>query len=219
MDDSPLPRFSESPWGGSDEGTSIQITAHSTGHVGHSRRRSGCLPAVASDHVERRRNRHAALAVDRSLAPLAPDASNRYADNATAAALGEQIFFDSRFSSNGQVACATCHLPQLGFQDGKRLSEGVGITNRRAMPIAGMAYSPWFFWDGRKDSMWAQALGPLENPVEHGGNRTLYAHLIEQYYAAEYETVFGPLPDLSGLPQNAGPVEDPAARAAWEAMS
>lgn len=154
-----------------------------------------------------------------SLPSLASDPSNRYGDNPAAAALGEQIFFDTRFSSNGQVACATCHLPQMDFQDGKRLSEGVGITNRRSMPIAGTAYSPWFFWDGRKDSQWAQALGPLENPVEHGGNRTQYAHLIEQSYKAEYEAIFGPLPDLSTLPANAGPVEDAAARAAWDAMS
>jgi len=40
------------------------------------------------------------------------------------------------------------------------------------MPIAGMAHTPFLFWDGRKDSQWAQALGPLESPVEHGGNRT-----------------------------------------------
>jgi cytochrome c peroxidase len=154
-----------------------------------------------------------------SLPPLAADPSNRYGDDPAAAALGEKIFFDVRFSSNGQVACATCHLPQLGFQDGKRLSAGVGVTNRRAMPIAGTAYSPWLFWDGRKDSQWAQALGPLESPVEHGGNRTQYAHLIEQHYKAEYEAIFGSLPDLSTLPASAGPVEDAAARAAWEAMS
>jgi cytochrome c peroxidase len=128
-------------------------------------------------------------------------------------------FFDTRFSSNGQVACATCHLPELGFQDGKPLSEGVGVTNRRAMPIAGTAYSPWLFWDGRKDSQWAQALGPLESPVEHGGNRTQYVHLVEQHYRGEYEALFGPLPKLAHLPASAGPVEDATARAAWEGMS
>lgn len=153
-----------------------------------------------------------------SLPPLAPDPSNRYGDNPAAATLGQQLFFDTRFSRNGQVACATCHLPQLGFQDGKRLSNGIGTTNRRAMPIAGTAYSPWFFWDGRKDSQWAQALGPLESPVEHGGNRTQYAHLIEQYYKAEYEAIFGPLPALAHLPANAGPVADTAAHATWDAM-
>lgn len=153
-----------------------------------------------------------------SLPPLPADPSNQYADDPRAAALGESLFFDARFSLNGEVACGTCHLPELGFQDGLPLAQGVGVTDRRTMPIAGMAYSPWLFWDGRKDSLWAQALGPLENPVEHGGTRTQYAHLIATHYRAEYEALFGPLPGLSGMPLSAGPVADPAARAAWEAM-
>lgn len=87
------------------------------------------------------------------------------------------------------------------------------------MPIAGTAYSPWFFWDGRKDSQWAQALGPLESAVEHGDNRTLYAHLIDQYYRADYEAIFGTMPDLSGLPLNAGHVADASTQAAWNTLT
>jgi cytochrome c peroxidase len=154
-----------------------------------------------------------------SLPPLPADPSNKYADNPKAAVFGQKLFFDTRFSSNGKVACGTCHLPDHLFQDGLPLANGVGKTNRRAMTIVGTAYSPWFFWDGRKDSQWAQALGPMESAVEHGGNRTLYAHLVAKYYAAEYVSLFGPLPDLSGLPMNAGPVADPEAAANWNAMS
>jgi cytochrome c peroxidase len=157
-----------------------------------------------------------------SLPPLPPDPSNRYADDPQAAALGQALFFDTRLSSNGQVACSTCHIPELIFTDGRALAVGVGVNNRKTMTIVGTAYSPWQFWDGRADSQWAQALGPLENPVEHGGTRTQYAHLINQYYRAEYEDIFGPLPDLSDLsrfPVSAGPVDDPESRASWEAMS
>ena len=154
-----------------------------------------------------------------SLPPLPADPSNQYADHPDAAAFGQKLFFDTRFSSNGKVACATCHLPDKLFQDGTPLAHGVGTTTRRAMTIIGTAYSPWFFWDGRKDSQWAQALGPMESAVEHGGNRTLYAHLISENYADEYIALFGPLPDLANLPLNAGPVADPEAAANWEAMS
>jgi len=154
-----------------------------------------------------------------SLPELPADPSNRVADDAQAAELGQRLFFDTRFSANGQVACATCHLPEQQFQDGLPLAQGVGTTTRRTMPLAGAAYSPWLFWDGRKDSLWAQALGPLESAVEHGGNRTQYAHLIAGQYRAEYEALFGALPDLSHLPTSAGPVDDAEARAAWEAMS
>ncbi|HEX5941129.1 MAG TPA: cytochrome c peroxidase [Anaerolineales bacterium] len=154
-----------------------------------------------------------------SLPPLPADPSNKYADDARAAEFGQKLFFDTRFSSNGKVACSTCHLPEKQFQDGIALANGVGTTDRRAMTVIGTAYSPWFFWDGRKDSQWAQALGPMESPVEHGGTRTLYAHLVAEFYTDEYTALFGPLPDLSHLPRNAGPVADPEAAANWEAMS
>jgi cytochrome c peroxidase len=152
----------------------------------------------------------------------APDPSNTACDSPLAARLGHNLFFDTRFSLNGAVACATCHKPELGFQDGLPRGKGIGTTNRRTMPIPGTAYSPWLFWDGRKDSQWAQALGPMESAVEHGGNRTMYAHLVARYYKAEYEAVFGSIPDLGDsrrFPASAGPVEDPQARSAWEAMA
>lgn len=158
------------------------------------------------------------LALD-ALPPLPPDPSNRVAEDARAAGLGRAIFFDARFSANGQVACATCHLPERQFQDDLPLAHGVGTTGRRTMPIAGMAYAPFLFWDGRKDSLWAQALGPLESAVEHGGDRTQYARLIAEYYAVPYEELFGPLPDLAGLPDHAGPVADPAAAAEWSDLT
>jgi cytochrome c peroxidase len=150
-----------------------------------------------------------------NLEALPPDPSNRVADDPRAATLGGALFFDERLSGNGRVSCATCHLPARDFQDGVALAEGVGTTARRTMPVAGTAHGAWFFWDGRADSQWAQALGPLESPVEHGGSRTQYVHEIATRYRTEYEAVFGPLPDLAGLPRHAGPVADTAWRGAW----
>jgi cytochrome c peroxidase len=150
-----------------------------------------------------------------SLGPTPADPSNRYADDPRAAALGHRLFFDARLSGTGRVSCASCHLPARDFQDGRPLAEGVGTTNRRTMPVAGTAHSPWQFWDGRADSQWAQALGPLESPVEHGGTRTQYAHELARGYRAEYGAVFGPLPSLDGIPAHAGPVADTASRTAW----
>lgn len=154
-----------------------------------------------------------------ALGPLPPDPSNRVADDPRAVALGRAIFSDTRFSADGTVSCATCHRPDHQFQDDRPLGKGVGTTGRRTMPIAGTAYSPFLFWDGRKDSLWSQALGPMESPVEHGGDRTQYAHLVAEAYRAPYEALFGAVPDLDHLPRHAGPVADPEAAAAWEAMS
>lgn len=153
-----------------------------------------------------------------SLAPLPADPSNIYGDNQRAAALGHRLFFEPHLSGNDRVSCATCHSPTRDFQDAKPLADGVGRTARRTMPVAGTAYSPWLFWDGRADSQWAQALGPLESAVEHGGSRTRYAHVIAESYREEYAAVFGVLPDLSGLPRDAGPVADTLWSAAWRRM-
>jgi cytochrome c peroxidase len=133
----------------------------------------------------------------RDLGPAPADPTNRVADDPRAAKLGRALFFDARLSANGRVSCATCHIPEREFQDGIPLANGVGVTNRRTMPIAGMAHSPFLFWDGRKDSLWAQALGPLESPVEHGGRREQYAQVIAAHYRPEYEAIFGAIPALS----------------------
>jgi cytochrome c peroxidase len=154
-----------------------------------------------------------------ALDPVPPDPTNRVADDPRAAALGERLFFDTRLSLDGKVSCGTCHQPQRGFQDGTPLAAGVGTTTRRTMPIAATSRSPFLFWDGRKDSQWAQALGPLESAVEHGGTRAQYAHVIAKHYAREYEAIFGALPDLTRVPVAAGPVENRDAATAWTALT
>ena len=133
----------------------------------------------------------------RELGAPPADPTNRVADDPRATEFGRKLFFDTRLSSNGKVSCATCHIPEKEFQDGTPVANGVGVTNRRTMPIAGMAHSPFLFWDGRKDSLWAQALGPLESPVEHGGSREQYAKVIAAHYRNDYEAVFGATPALS----------------------
>lgn len=143
------------------------------------------------------------------------DPSNRHADDGAAARLGHALFFDTRLSRTGTVSCASCHVADRDFQDGLRVARGVGEGSRRTMPIAGTARGAWYFWDGRAGSQWEQALGPLENPVEHGGDRTQYARTIAREYRTEYESIFGPLPSLAGLPAHASPVADTASAAAW----
>jgi cytochrome c peroxidase len=153
------------------------------------------------------------------LPALPADPSNHVADDPAAAKLGRALFFDTRLSSNGKVACATCHIADRQFQDDVARARGVGRTARRTMPIAGTAYSPFVFWDGRKDSQWSQALGPLESAVEHGGDRTALAHLLAATYREPYEGLFGPMPDLSHLPPHAAPAGTDETVAAWTTMS
>jgi len=156
-----------------------------------------------------------------SLPPPPLDPSNKYSGNADAARLGEKFFFDGRFSADGSVSCSTCHRPDMQFSDSLPLAHGMGTTARRTMPLLGMAYQSWFFWDGRVDSLWAQAMAPPEAPLEHGITRTRCAQIIAENYKYEYEKVFGPLPDFNekDYPAIARPApEDAAAYEAWENM-
>ena len=157
-----------------------------------------------------------------ALPPVPPDPSNAVADDPRAAALGRQIFFDPRFSGNGQVSCATCHLPGRYFTDGKTLGHGMGIVSRHTMSLIGSSYSPWFTWDGKADSQWSQAFGPLENPAEHGGDRLTYARVLADNYADDYAALFGQFPDLSDIdrfPLQAAPFGTGTHRAAWQQMT
>lgn len=154
-----------------------------------------------------------------SLPPLPPDPTNKYADDPAAAAFGATLFFDQRMSADGVVSCGTCHLIDRQFQDDLPRGKGIGMTDRRTMPLAGVAWGPWFFWDGRRDSLWAQALTPLEDRREHGGTRAFYAHFVAENFDERYQRIFGPLPDLSAVPRKAGPLGTDAEKSAWASMN
>lgn len=158
-----------------------------------------------------------------SLPEAPPAPGNRVANDPRAVAMGRSLFFDRRLSINGEISCATCHDPARSFTDGLPKARGIGEAERSAPTLIGVAYSAWFFWDGRSDSLWSQALGPLESHVEHGGNRLQYARLIagDGGYRKSYEALFGPLPELSDqgrFPVNASPVGSATAVAQWNAM-
>ena len=85
-------------------------------------------------------------------------------------AIGWKLFFDTRLSRNGNVACATCHDPPHGWSDGQRFSQGThGDTLARNTPgILHLGSSSLFFWDGRATSLEEQAKGPMTHPQEMG---------------------------------------------------
>ena len=75
-------------------------------------------------------------------------------------ALGKQLFFDKRLSATGEVSCETCHLPEMGWTDGKQFSTtSSGSVNSRHTPTLYNAgyYREWY-WDGRAPTLEAQIL-------------------------------------------------------------
>lgn len=158
------------------------------------------------------------------LPPLPPDPSNAVADEPLAAEFGAQLFLDPRFSANQAISCATCHQPERHFTDGLKKAQAIGTSRRNTPNIVGTAYSPWLYWDGRRDSQWSQALSPLEDPDEHGTNRIQVLRRIaaNESYRSQYEALFGPLPDLSDtarFPEVSGSASGPAWDTAWASMT
>ena len=86
--------------------------------------------------------------------------------------LGRVLFHDTRLSANRTVSCASCHLQAHGFGDPRRLSEGFDgqPTRRHAMSLTNARYYQRgrFFWDERADSLEAQVLAPMTDPIEMG---------------------------------------------------
>ena len=147
-----------------------------------------------------------------------PDPTNEKSDDAAAAALGKSIFADKSLSPTGTVSCASCHDATKAFTDRLPVSEGTAHVDRNAPSLGLAAFARWQFWDGRADSLWAQAAGPFEAKKEFGSSRLFVAHQIYANYKNQYEAVWSkhPLPDLSDaarFPANGMPGD-----AAFDAM-
>ncbi len=86
--------------------------------------------------------------------------------------LGRWLFFDTRLSADSTISCATCHRPANALSEPDPVSTGIrGQKGTRKSPTfvnAAWRLSRAFFWDGRADSLEAQALGPIANPIEMG---------------------------------------------------
>lgn len=169
-------------------------------------------------------------AILRELSPLPappPDPTNAVYESPAAARLGQALFYDARLSADGTISCAKCHVPARDWTDGKALASGLAGLPRHTMTLWNVAYNRWFFWDGRKDTLWSQALAPLEDAREHGTSRLAILHLLgeDAGYARAYREVFGALPDLADarrFPRAGRPVpEEPEHEhaVAWATMT
>lgn len=108
--------------------------------------------------------------------------------------LGRQLFFDKRLSDDNSIACASCHLPEKAFTDGKRFSNGVrgGKTMRNTPSILNSAYLPRLMYDGQLTSLELQMLVPLQDHTEMASDmRQLVMELrADPIYAAAAKRVF-----------------------------
>ena len=150
------------------------------------------VPSDDGAHAERAEKQHGALAMDKQQKKLAKLASNLSPsvvvpqgvspeffrtlvprDNPGTpeqVALGKKLYFDTRLSRDGTVACATCHDVSRGFTDQRPLFEGVGgkIGRRNSPNTLNALFFATQFWDGRARTLEDQAKLPIVNPIEMG---------------------------------------------------
>ena len=127
--------------------------------------------------------------------------------------LGELLYFDEDLSHPDGQACASCHTPDVGFDDPDSelpVSEGIheGRFGDRNSPMSAYAmYAPIFyyedveglfiggqFWDGRAtgevlgDPLADQALGPFLNPVEMAND--MKQTVVRDARTSDYKELF-----------------------------
>jgi cytochrome c peroxidase len=109
--------------------------------------------------------------------------------------LGRQLYFDPRLSADATVSCASCHDPAQGY--GAHTKTGLGIRDQlggRNSPVSyNRILSGAQFWDGRADSLEAQAVGPIANPGEMGFTHEGAVERLKgiPVYEKQFKKVFG----------------------------
>jgi cytochrome c peroxidase len=127
--------------------------------------------------------------------PMSRDPSNRVSGDPRAVRLGRHLFFEPRISTNGAIACATCHVPARAWTDGRPRGLGLATLDRNTPTVLDAARHRWFAWDGRSDSVWSQALKALLDPSEMGASARHVAGVLraDGTLSCLYARAFGPL--------------------------
>lgn len=129
-------------------------------------------------------------------APWAGDPSNRVSRSREAIRFGHQLFFDTRFSKTGTVACASCHQPGLQWTDGRKLGVALAEVDRNTPTLNNLRLSRWFGWDGANDNLWSQSIRPLLDAREMDFSEKQVAELVrgDAELSCNYRRVFGGAP-------------------------
>jgi cytochrome c peroxidase len=95
-----------------------------------------------------------------------------------AVALGKKLFNSPLLSAdkngnprlnkvtNKPVSCASCHLSNKAFTDGKKVAEGVGTGSLNTPTILNRSLGRKQFFNQRADDLIDQVLAPILNPIE-----------------------------------------------------
>ena len=109
-------------------------------------------------------------------------------------ALGKRLFHDPLLSGTNKQSCSSCHQTTHALSDPRRFSEGASGSRgtRNSMPLFNLAWKDSFFWDGRAPSLRAQAVQPIQSPIEmHESLPNAIAELEAANYGPLFQAAFG----------------------------
>lgn len=127
------------------------------------------------------------------LPPVQHPPDNPYSE--PKAELGKMLFFDARLSDNASMSCASCHVPELAFTDGRTTAFGhrAKETARNTPTLKHVGHAKVLMWDGSASSLEQQALMPVANPREmHSDAEAASARIAAVAgYGRLFQAVFG----------------------------
>jgi cytochrome c peroxidase len=131
-------------------------------------------------------------------APAPSDATNRVSGKPAAIELGTRLFFDQRLSSKGQMACATCHVPERNWTDNLKRAVGMVEVDRNTPTLFNLRAGRWYGWDGAADSLWSQSLRPILDERELAATPRHVAQLVrgDEQLSCRYVKAFGAAPPV-----------------------
>jgi cytochrome c peroxidase len=119
-------------------------------------------------------------------------------------ALGKKLYFDTRLSADGTVACATCHDVSRGFTDQRAVAEGIRdqLGRRNAPTTLNTFVLQTLFLDGRAPSLEEQAKLPIINPIEMGqpdGAAAVKNIASDADYQQRFQQAYGRAPNYDDI--------------------
>ncbi len=129
-------------------------------------------------------------------APAPHDPTNRVSGKQQAIELGTRLFFDNRLSRNGQVSCATCHVPERNWSDNLHRGVGIAELDRNTPTLMNLRGGHWYGWDGAADSLWSQSMRPIVDQRELAATPRHVAQLVrnDEQLSCRYRKAFGAAP-------------------------
>jgi len=109
--------------------------------------------------------------------------------------LGKKLFFDENVSKNGAMSCATCHIPEQAYTDGKmvNLNNTGGALLRNTPTLINSALQRNFFWDGRSATLLDQVSSVFTNKDEFDSSVHIFSENImkDTTYVKLFDEAYG----------------------------